>query len=45
MQKNRILANCPACEGTKKVKNVKTWKKDQKQEGPKTTREMTAAKF
>ena len=24
MQKNRILENCPACEGTKKVKNVKT---------------------
>ena len=24
MQKNKFLINCPACEGTKKVKNVKT---------------------
>ena len=24
MQKNKFLVNCPACEGTKKVKNVKT---------------------
>ena len=24
MQKNKILIQCPACEGTKKVKNVKT---------------------
>ncbi len=24
MQKNKLLINCPACEGTKKVKNIKT---------------------
>ncbi len=24
MQKNKFLIQCPACEGTKKVKNVKT---------------------
>ena len=24
MQKNKFLIQCPACEGTKKVKNIKT---------------------
>ena len=24
MQKNKFLINCPVCEGSKKVKNVKT---------------------
>ena len=24
MQKNKLLIQCPACEGAKKVKNVKT---------------------
>ena len=24
MQKNKFLVQCPACEGSKKVKNVKT---------------------